>query len=128
MAASLADVGAKRLAYAIVRRAYEDYYNSFFSNKLPRRPKIAHVVNGKTIRELATDHEYHEWLVDWLTQARKRRKEVERFVWSSWYDELVDMETDGKEKRVNFILQELKFRRRNGIGMFANDYDDGMEE
>lgn len=119
--------GAERLAYAIIRRAYEDYYIScVFPRKLPKRPKIVHVVNGKPQKELATDHEYHEWLVDRLHRMQERRDEVEFFLWSAWYDTLVNMSTDGKTERINRILNELQYRRKNGLGMFGDN--EGTED
>lgn len=129
MSVKLTDDGAERLALAIVRRAYEDYYTSCaFPHKLPKRPKIVHMVNGKFKKELATDHEYHEWLVAKFRRMQNRRDEVEYFLWSQWYDTLVDMEPDGKTERINKIIEELVYRRKNGIGLFENGETEEEEE
>lgn len=127
MSTMIDDAGYHRLAYAIVRRAYEDYYLSIMPRKLPRRPKITRVVKGKTVKEIMNDHEYHEWLVDRLRKMQARRDAVEYFLWSPWYDELVGMEPDGKTERVNKILSELEYRRKNGLGMFGDEETEEFE-
>ena len=114
--------GAERLACAIVRRAYEDYYTScVLPPRLPKRPRVIHIVKGQPTKELATDHEYHLWLVDRVKRMQNRRDEVEFFLWSSWYDTLVNVESDGKTERINKILNELEYRRKNGLGMFGDN-------
>lgn len=129
MGIELTDDGAERLAVAIIRRAYEDYYISCaFPKKLPKRPYIVHYSGGKSKREKATDHEYHEWLVAKLRRMQNKRDEVEFFFWSTWYDTLVDMEPDGKTARINKILNELEYRRKNGLGMFGNGETEEDEE
>lgn len=121
--------GAERLALAIIRRACEDYYTTCtLPKKLPKRPKIGHVVKGKMQKSLATDHEYHLWLVEKLHRMQRRRDEVESFFWSEWYDTLVDMEPDGKTARLNKLFEELEYRRKNGIRMFGTNEETEDEE
>ena len=129
MAVDLTDDGAKRLALAIIRRAYEDYYTScVMPPRLPKRPTIQRLVKGRIVKSVATDHEYHEWLVERLRKMQNKRDEVEFFFWSTWYDTLVDMEPDGKTARINKILNELEYRRKNGLGMFGNGETEEDEE
>ena len=129
MAVDLTDDGAKRLALAIIRRAYEDYYTScVMPPRLPKRPTIQRLVKGRIVKSVATDHEYHEWLVERLRKMQNKRDEVEFFFWSTWYDTLVDMEPDGKTARINKILNELEYRRKNGLGMFGNGETEEEEE
>ena len=121
--------GAERLAYAIVRRAYEDYYIScVMPKKLPNRPKVLHIVKGKKTKEIATDHEYHVWLVGRLKSRQWMRDDAERFIWSKWYDTLVNLDPDGKTERVNRILNELEYRRKNGLPMFGDGTETEDEE
>lgn len=129
MAVDLTDDGAKRLALAIIRRAYEDYYTScVMPPRLPKRPTIQRLVKGRIVKSVATDHEYHEWLVERLRKMQNKRDEVEFFLWSTWYDTLVDMDPDGKTARINKILNELEYRRKNGLGMFGNGETEEDEE
>ena len=129
MAVNLTDDGVKRLALAIIRRAYEDYYTScVMPPRLPKRPTIQRLVKGRIVKSIATDHEYHEWLVERLRKMQNKRDEVEFFFWSTWYDTLVDMEPDGKTARINKILNELEYRRKNGLGMFGNGETEEEEE
>lgn len=129
MAVNLTDDGVKRLALAIIRRAYEDYYTScVMPPRLPKRPTIQRLVKGRIVKSVATDHEYHEWLVERLRKMQNKRDEVEFFFWSTWYDTLVDMEPDGKTARINKILNELEYRRKNGLGMFGNGETEEDEE
>lgn len=129
MAVDLTEDGAKRLALAIIRRAYEDYYTScVMPPRLPKRPTIQRLVKGRIVKSIATDHEYHEWLVERLRKMQNKRDEVEFFLWSTWYDTLVDMDPDGKTARINKILNELEYRRKNGLGMFGNGETEEEEE
>lgn len=129
MAVDLTEDGVKRLALAIIRRAYEDYYTScVMPPRLPKRPTIQRLVKGRIVKSIATDHEYHEWLVERLRKMQNKRDEVEFFFWSTWYDTLVDMEPDGKTARINKILNELEYRRKNGLGMFGNGETEEDEE
>ena len=129
MAVDLTEDGVKRLALAIIRRAYEDYYTSCaMPPRLPKRPTIQRLVKGRIVKSIATDHEYHEWLVERLRKMQNKRDEVEFFFWSTWYDTLVDMEPDGKTARINKILNELEYRRKNGLGMFGNGETEEDEE
>lgn len=129
MAVDLTEDGVKRLALAIIRRAYEDYYTScVMPPRLPKRPTIQRLVKGRIVKSIATDHEYHEWLVERLRKMQNKRDEVEFFFWSTWYDTLVDMDPDGKTARINKILNELEYRRKNGLGMFGNGETEEDEE
>lgn len=129
MAVDLTEDGVKRLALAIIRRAYEDYYIScVMPPRLPKRPTIQRLVKGRIVKSIATDHEYHEWLVERLRKMQNKRDEVEFFLWSTWYDTLVDMDPDGKTARINKILNELEYRRKNGLGMFGNGETEEDEE
>lgn len=111
------EAGFKRLAFEIIKQAYEDYYDCCkIPEKLPARPKVEVRIKGKKMKELMTDHQFHLWLVDQEFKRRSRKKQLEQFFHSGYYELLTERKVD--YMTTNRILEGIEKKRKKGIPLY----------